>query len=300
MIKFNIGGQVGQGRFLIRMIINLPSIKQAQPVVILFELLLMGLYSAGCQSVQPLNVSTPTSAPTITAMDPITTTVRLANGEWVPYTGENLPQYGCDSQVVTEAFALEGITVEYDFFPWARSYYLSESGAWDGTIEWADTPAHRETHYISAAYLSKQKWVFFYRRDRPFEWNSMDDLAGKVVGLTIGYAYSDVFEALKQKGTVSFEEAPSDELNFKKLLAGHIDVFPVERTVGYAVMMANLTVEEQAQITEHPKPISEYLTYLLLSRAVPQNEQRMELFNRGLRHLRESWRYAEIMETCTF
>lgn len=277
-------------------------LKKAQSIVILFGVLLMGWYGVGCQPVQTLTPSgtpTPTAAATAATTEILTVTVRLTSGEWVPYTGENLPQFGCDSQIVTEAFALEGITVEYGFFPWARSYYLSESGAWDGTIEWADTPAHRETHYISTDPLSKQKWVFFYRQDRPFEWQRLDDLAGKVIGLTIGYAYGDVFEALKQKGTASFEEAPSDELNFKKLLAGHIDIFPIERRVGYSVMRTTLTGEERAQIAEHPRPINEYQTYLLLSKAALHNEQRIELFNRGLKLLRESGRYTEIMDKCS-
>ncbi|WP_394707967.1 substrate-binding periplasmic protein [uncultured Desulfosarcina sp.] len=151
--------------------------------------------------------------------------------------------------VVAEAFALEGITVEYGFFPWARAFPQSTTNDWDGTIEWADTPRHRETHYVSAAYLSKQDWVFFYCQDRPFDWDNIEDLKGKVIGLTIGYAYSDIFDALRQSERAIFDEAPNDELNFRKLLAGRIDIFPIERRVGYTIMAKIFSEEERAKIT---------------------------------------------------
>jgi polar amino acid transport system substrate-binding protein len=224
--------------------------------------------------------------------------IRLANGAWEPYNGEDLPHDGCDSWVVSEAFALEGIAVEYDFFPWARSYSLSATGAWDGTLAWDDTPEHRTQHYLSAEPISIQEWVFFYRTDQPLAWETLDDLAGKTLGVTIGYVYSDAFKELLQKGEVTFIESSSDEANFKMLLTGRIDVFPMERQVGRAMMMSIFTPEEQAQIADSPKSFAQFRSYLLLSKAIPQNKQRITLFDRGFRDLLESGRYTEIMQDC--
>jgi polar amino acid transport system substrate-binding protein len=242
----------------------------------------------------------PTESPPGTAItgEPITATIRLASGDWPPYTGQELPGYGCDSRIVAEAFALEGVTVEYGFFPWARSYRLAASGEWDGTLEWENTPTHQEDFYVSRDYISKQEWVFFYRRADRFDWQSMADLDGKIIGVTTQYAYSDAFVELREKGTVTFEEAASDESNFKKLLAGRIDIFPMERRVGYTILATRFTPAERAQLVDHPNPVSQFLAYLLLSKAVPQNEQRIEQFNRGLNRLQENGRYDEIMENC--
>jgi len=44
-------------------------------------------------------------------------TIRLANGEWVPYQSKSLKHCGAVSRIVTKAFASEGITVEYEYFP---------------------------------------------------------------------------------------------------------------------------------------------------------------------------------------
>lgn len=225
--------------------------------------------------------------------------VRLANGEWAPYTGAKLPQQGCDSQVVIEAFALEGIKVVYEFLPWARGYLLSQNGVLDGAIDWADTAEHRASHYVSRDYISRQLWVFFHRKDRSFSWESLDDLNGKTIGLTLGYAYSDIFKELKAANPAMFPEAASDSLNLKKLLSGRIDLFPVEHAVGLYLVKTELPAEEQVQLTGHSKPVADLYTHLLLSRAKPGNEQRMLQFDRGLQQLKASGRYGQIMQPCT-
>ena len=43
--------------------------------------------------------------------------VRLTNGEWSPYLGQNLPRHGVASRIVEEAFALEGFRVRWEFYP---------------------------------------------------------------------------------------------------------------------------------------------------------------------------------------
>lgn len=225
-------------------------------------------------------------------------TLHIASGEWSPYTGKDLPHYGCDSWVVSEAFELERFSVVYGFFPWARSLHLSSEGTWDGTMEWDDTPVFREAHYISNNYLSQQEWVFFYRNDEPFDWHVLDDLAGKKIGITSGYVYSDAFDRLIKENMVEFEEASSDEANFKKLLLGRIDIFPMERQVGYAILEKNFNPEEISRISAHPAPFKEFHPHVLLSKAIPENAERIKLFDSGFEKLKQNGRYEEIMHSC--
>ena len=224
--------------------------------------------------------------------------LRLANGEWPPYAGQSLPGQGCDSQVVSEVFAEENIRVEYVFLPWARGLLLSQNGQVDGAVEWAATPEHRLTHYISREPLSRQQWVFFHRKDKPVAWERLEDLHNHAVGLTIGYAYSNVFADLQKQRPTMFREAAGDLLNFKKLLTGRIDLFPMERAVGRHLIANNLSADEQAELSVNPKPLAEFSPHLLLSRAVPENEHRMQLFDQGLQRLKASGRYRQIMEPC--
>jgi len=244
-------------------------------------------------------LSTPAITSTASRQKIASNIIRLANGIWPPYNSPDLPYNGCDSRVITEAFALEGIQVEYGFFPWARSYSLSATGEWDGTLAWDDTPEHRAQHLISAEPTTIQEWVFFFRRDHPFTWKTLDDLAGKIVGVTTGYVYSDAFKHIKSQGKVTFLESSSDEINFKMLLAGRIDVFPMERRVGHYIMGSIFNSGDQSQIDESAQPITAFRTFLLLSKAVAENGERMNRFNQGFSRLRESGRYDEIIRNCS-
>ena len=207
--------------------------------------LLLLIFFSGCISSPQLTQETGTfTPPTLTPTTRSGQTVRITNGEWSPYDGENLPHYGCNAWVASEAFALKNITVEYSFFPWARAYTLAASGEWDGTIEWADSDAHRADFYISSDYLSKQEWVFFYLKDRSFQYLSEEDLTGLTIGITSGYEYGPNFQSLFHNQEARFEEASSDIANFHKLLAGHIDLFLMARNVGQTILENNFSPEE--------------------------------------------------------
>lgn len=260
-----------------------------------FSGLILCLLFSGC--LPPVSQTPSTPHPTTTPHnDP--SVIHLTNGEWQPFSGETLPHYGCDSQIITEAFALQGISVEYGFYPWARAYRLAEEGSWDGTLEWADTPEHREKFFLSENYLSNQEWVFFHRTDQFFDWTDLNDLKGKTIGLTQGYVYSDFFITELNNPAFRFEEASSDEANFRKLLAGRIDLFPVEISVGNTILQQKFTPEERLLLQSHPRAFAEFKPYLLLSKAIPENQDKIILFNLGFQQLHESGRYDEIMNSC--
>ena len=238
--------------------------------------LFWGLVGCSVSSVQPTTRSVAIK-PTIPdeIISPSTSVIRLANGDWVPFAGENLPGYGCDSHVVTEAFSQAGYSVKFGFFTWARAIRLAEIGEWDGTLEWADTPEHRSSFYISSEPLSEQEWVFFYRADQPFQWQSLDDLKDKKVGITRGYTYSDLLNDYIKTKKIIIEEATNDEANFKKLIAGRIDIFPMEKTVGMAMLNQLFSQEERDAIRFHNKPLGIFQPHLLLAKTNPENSLRM-------------------------
>ena len=116
-------------------------------------------------------------------------TIRITNGEWPPFMSERLPYQGPLSRVVAEAFALEGITVEYGFFPWKRAYQHAKTGKWDGTIGWAPTAEHLQDFYMSEPLVVLDK-ALFHLKSTPFDWKTIDDLNQWRVGGTAGYSFN--------------------------------------------------------------------------------------------------------------
>lgn len=228
--------------------------------------------------------SSPSSSPTD---DVGQETIRLTNGEWPPYLSENLEHYGVVSHIVTEAFALEGVKVEYGFFPWIRAYELAKSGEWDGSLIWLHTPEREQYFYFSEPIL-QCNYVFWHLKNYDFDWDSIEDLQDVTIGGTRGYFYEDIFSSLEKAGKVKVEWVSQDEQNFMKLLAGRIDLYVQDVNVSYSMLQNNFTPEERELITYQPKSVRTDDMCLILSRKVDKNEDMLVLFNKRLQRLRES------------
>ncbi|MEN8199822.1 MAG: transporter substrate-binding domain-containing protein [Thermodesulfobacteriota bacterium] len=235
----------------------------------------------------------------ITSFLPLNThaieTIRITNGEWPPYMSKELKHYGFFSHIITEAFALQGVKVEWGFFPWKRSYIYAESGEWDATAGWSHFP-HREKHFHFSDTIVDSKWVFFHLKSYPFDWSTYRDLREIKVGGTMQYAYKGALQKAEEEGVIEIERVPQDEQNLKKLLSGRIDIFPQEVEVGYEMINNEFTPEEAMLFTHHPLPaVASDELRLLFSKKVERNRHLVDVFNQGLKQLRESGRIEQMI-----
>ncbi len=222
-------------------------------------------------------------------------TIRLGTGEYPPLYSEYMKNYGLVLHIVTQAFAMEGINVEYVFYPWIRAIRMAERGNPTGTCCWFDKPERHELFFVSEPVLS-ETYVFFHLKTYPFEWESLEDLKDITIGTTFEYAYSKEFREAVESKMISAESVPRDLLNLKKLLGGRIQIFPVTIEVGIHLLANEFKSEEAEKITYHPKPLLQQNTYLHLSKKIKNNEHMMTLFNHGLGKLRDSGKYHQYVE----
>ncbi len=221
-------------------------------------------------------------------------TIRLTNGEWQPFLSKDAPHHGFASHIVTEAFALVGVEVEYGFFPWSRAMKLAREGKWDGSAVWGASE-ERLQHFYFTDPVVPTTFVFFHLKTTPFDWNSYDDLSDLKVGGTVEYFYSDAFEAAEAAGVFRTLRGRSDEVGLKNLLKGRIDVVPGELMVTYEQIRDTFSEQEAALFTHHAKAIIDKPIFVLLNKDVPGNERMRDLFNEGLRQLKASGRYDQII-----
>ena len=221
-------------------------------------------------------------------------TIRLTTGKWQPFTSKSAPHYGVASHIVTEAFALVGVEVEYGFFPWKRAMKLARDGKWDGSIIWYDTEERRADFFYSDRIAAATN-SFFHLKSYQFDWSEFADLKDVRVGGTLEYSYGTAFDAAEKAGKFRTHRAISDEVGLTNLLKGRIDVFPGELQVTYEQIGDTFSERDAALFTRHPKAISKVPMHLLLSKKVPGNEKLRDLFNEGLMQLKESGTYNEII-----
>lgn len=220
--------------------------------------------------------------------------VRLTNGEWPPYLGETLPHHGVASRIVADAFALEGIEVRWEFHPWARSLKMAEDGQRDGSAVWLYSAEREQRFHISDPVL-ESGYYLFHRKNRAFDWNTVDDLRGLRIAATRGYDYGEAFQRAEAADELQVVRLTSDEQAFRQLLAGRIDLFPMDKVVGFDLLHQYFSAAERAQLSFHPMPLRSDSLHLLLSREVPGNAERIERFNQGLKRLRENGRAAQYL-----
>jgi len=214
-------------------------------------------------------------------------TLRLASGEWKPYVSLAMSNYGSFSHIVTQAFALEGVEVEYGFFPWSRSMAIAERGDWDGTLPWGYQEERIKNFHHSEAVV-EQRYFFFHLKSFKFDWQSYRNLNGLIIGASLGYNYKGGFQSAEKKGDIEVFRVGTESQLIKMLLAGRIQLALIEKTIAQDLMCRSFSRQEIARITYHPKLQSRDGLHLLLSKKVDKNKHLIKKFNRGLRRLKAS------------
>jgi polar amino acid transport system substrate-binding protein len=226
--------------------------------------------------------------------------IQLGSGEWLPFQSNQLKHGGVVSHVVLEAFKLQGIDVALKYFPWKRNYEMAKQGKLTGTFVWSKKPG-REEHFLFSDVVMRDLPVLFYRKDNPINWEpeTWASLKGLNVGATLGYSYLENFIEYETNGTFNVERVASDGLNFRKLFAKRIDVFPATLEAGYGLLQDIFTDTEVDQLTYVAQMRASYEPesyHLILSKAYPGAQDLMEKFNKGLLELKYSGEYDRFFE----
>ncbi|MBB5016888.1 polar amino acid transport system substrate-binding protein [Chitinivorax tropicus] len=218
--------------------------------------------------------------------------VRIAAGEWPPYLSENMPGHGVAAQIITDIFAELGYQVEYRFLPWPRAFKEAKAGNFDGTAVWLKNDERLADFYYSNPVI-RERHVLFHMRELPFSWESIQDLQGLKIGGILNFSYGDEFDKAEKSGKIHVDRTNTDVQNFRKLLAGRIQIYPQELQVSINVLQTNFSPEEVSRITYHAKPLMEKDSFLLLSKKIKRNQDLINLFNYKLDRLKESGKYQK-------
>ncbi|QEL57373.1 substrate-binding periplasmic protein [Chromobacterium paludis] len=212
--------------------------------------------------------------------------LQISTGEYAPWCGERLPAQGFVSRVVREAFAREGVQVRFRFMPWARALEALRNGDVQASSFWFDDPV-KAKEFLYSAPLSEHREMLFHRKDLAMpRWQKLRDLSSLRFGATRGYTYTPEFRQLEKQGALSVEEANDDKTNLLKLLAGRIDIFPLDEFTGWQLLASDaFPPGARDLVTTENRPFSAHYGHLLMQRS-PRNAQWMAKFNAGLAKLR--------------
>lgn len=220
----------------------------------------------------------------------------LVAHEYPPLMTHNLPYGGLLTRIVTEAFAVTGISPTIEYVPNNRAISGLMMGIYDGSYGWSHSPDRDQKLLYSSNAIYTFRMVFFQRRGKEYPWQTLSDLHSYRIGATLGDHYSDEFSALEAAGTLHVDYANDDASNMKKLMVGRIDLFPMEEASGQFLVKGIFSPEDQNKISFQNNAIWTVPTYFVIRRSYPKAKEIIERFDRGYRQLVQSGELAKLID----
>lgn len=227
-----------------------------------------------------------------------TTRIKVATGHYPPWTGSKLPGQGAINQLVTAAFATQGLSVDYVHLPWKRALEETRRGNFPASSFWLPAEEQRQFLHRSDP-LIDTRTVFFQRaEDPPIQWEKIEDLAPYRIGATIGFTYTAEFYEAVDQGQIRVLFVPEEHQNLKLLFGKRIDLFAASEFTGLQ-MASELGIDRDRLRIIHP-PLIQSPVYLLFSSEHPEGMRLMTRFNEGLRLIRANGEYQRILDQAGF
>jgi len=217
--------------------------------------------------------------------------VLLVTNTYEPYVYTEGDRPGLFPELITEAFKVVGIEVEYEYIPWKRCEMMVQRGMVLGAFPYADLRQH-DFYAWHADPVWWDRSVFFYKRSRgAVEYESLEDLRGYRIAGTAGNAYIEPFTQVGLDLDLSTKEVHG----ILKVFEGRADLFAEEELVGWTLIEKYLPHKRKAFGVTQKAWRKTSLT-IMISKAFPGAERLMGCFNRGLGIIRENGVYDSIVE----
>ncbi len=221
--------------------------------------------------------------------------IRIAVGEWPPYFSETAEGYGTYAKVVTRAFELEGLQVEYGFFPWNRALLETKDGRWPVSAGWGITEDRKPYFHFCDPVLTERE-QFFHSTDRPVRAASFDDFEGLSIGVLHGAAMGEDMDRLVAEDKVTiFRQSTLEDL-FKMLRVGRVNLVMGNELVAADAISAVFTQGE----VEKYQPLEDvdvrWDYRVIVSKQLKSGRELCSRFNSGLRKLRQTGEYDRLFK----
>jgi polar amino acid transport system substrate-binding protein len=217
--------------------------------------------------------------------------ITIATLEYAPWTSKNLKSNGFINHVISEAFQRKGYTVKYTYLPWKRGVNETKNGTYSA-LSYVYFSKEREKEFYLSDPINEEKIVFFHLKSNPIkDWKTLEDLKNYKFGATRGYTYTKAFWDAAKTRRIKVDVTNSDVQNFKKLLAGRIDIFPSGLVNGKSILRKEFDENKSDLLSIHPKPLSKTTGHLAFSRSRKNSESLVRIFNQGLAELKKEGLY---------
>ncbi|AWK86717.1 substrate-binding periplasmic protein [Azospirillum thermophilum] len=223
---------------------------------------------------------------------PLESPLQLVTGnDFPPLTGEELPQGGLMSELVVRAFRAVGLNYEVRFMPWKRGYDAVVAGRYLGTFPYVRTPEREREVLFSDPVLVVRQLVYLSVRTG-MQFRSPADFRGRTVCSPVGYALPAELAVMVRNGELQ-QDSPADLNACARMVAsGRADAFVLDEHSGQAAV-ERAGVLGDIRVADRPFAMAPQ--HLVVSRTIPEGAAVLAAFNAGLKKLKDSGAFDEIV-----
>ncbi|WP_160797410.1 transporter substrate-binding domain-containing protein [Shewanella insulae] len=226
---------------------------------------------------QPLNL--PINKPAL---------ISISN-DYPPFYSPYLPSQGVIYHLAQAVFQHAGYPMSHRYYPFARAKAMMKKGDADVILGVWHRPSREEWIAFSAPLLSVNI-VFYKRIESQIAFETMADLSRYRIGIGRGYANPVAF----QNANLKTEDASSDKVNLKKLLAGRIDLVLISEDVAqYLIAQSGDKFKDKFEVVGEPLGVE--LFHLGVSKKLPDHQKILDDFNVSLAELQGSGELSKIL-----
>ncbi len=209
---------------------------------------------------------------------------------YLPFKGPDLPGQGIMVEIVRAAFETQGYELAIKFMPWARAISGVRASKYDVLLAVWWTEKRTETLKYSDMYLQNQI-KFIKRTDDDFEYEGLESLTGKNVGVIRDYAYSEEF-----LNATNFKRTKTSDLlnNLRKVAAGRLD-YTVEDELVARTKIAAEAPELKSELTYTKNALSTNDLHVTSALNNAKSTKLIAAFNEGLKTIKRDGTYASIL-----
>ncbi|WP_419811627.1 substrate-binding periplasmic protein [Bacterioplanoides sp.] len=211
--------------------------------------------------------------------------VRLTSLQWPPYSGQQLTEQGASIAVAKAAFAAMGYTLTVDFFPWSRAVAQARQNAtYAGYFPeyYSDEVAQ---YFIYSDPIGSGPLGFVERSDQPIDWQTLDDLKGKRIGVVQDYVNTEAFDQRVQSGDLTTEAVMSDRSNLLKLVNGRIDLAVIDPNVMEYLLNSDPIFADKSDKARINKQLLAYKNLFICFKKTAEGQHIADIFNQGLKKI---------------
>lgn len=209
---------------------------------------------------------------------------------WPPYLQKE-PTRGIVKEITEAALENAGFHISWQLYPWTRAMRVARTGEVAGlACAWYSDERNKDFHFSDPYLINRLS--FAKKKHRDINWKSLDDLKH--------YRFATIREAVvspKFDQDPRFEktEVVSSAAALKLLLFDRVDLYPDDEANIMNTLQINFP-EQVGQIDFVDMPVTLNPLHFIVSRQREDHDQLIKGFNAGLKTLKETGQYLDILK----